>query len=78
MVKNVENIIHKLKLVKYIKYNLKNMSQDLQNICSWTKKILGRCHDFKHKSKFWNLSGKNARRVEKKNMSQVEKNRTWV
>ena len=42
------------------------MSWDLQNICSWTKEILSQCHDFKHKSKFWNLS-------RKKNASQAEK-----
>ena len=35
------------------------------------KKILSKCHDFKHESKFWNLS-------RKKYASRVQKKKTWV
>ena len=46
---------------------MKNMSQDLQNICSRTKK--------KHESKFWNLCRKtNSSRVEKKYSSREREN----
>ena len=41
------------------------MTRDLQNICSQTKKILCKCHDYEHKSKLWNLSWKKKMWVEK-------------
>ena len=51
--KHVENIIRKSKLVKYTECNKKYESRFAKYMCSGTKKkILSKCHDFKHESKF--------------------------
>ena len=54
------------------------MSRGLQNVYvqERKKKILSKCHDFKHESKFWNLSRKKyASRVQKKKIESRKRER---